>query len=73
MMGLWITSDSSMIEQYRYDSGEQILEVKIRSKGGTKTYRYFGIDEDTFNGFKGADSPGTYFNEHIRHRDFERV
>jgi hypothetical protein len=36
-------------------------------------YRYNGVESEVVQNFLAADSFGRYFNEHIRHYDYERL
>lgn len=60
--------DSSAIASIEYT---QILDVKFKS--GT-SYRYFGIPEDVYFGFRDSDSKGKFFQQNIKNRyTFERM
>ena len=56
------TFDSSMIEKSSYNHQNKTLTISMVTG---KTYRYFNVDEDTFNRFVYAESQGIFFNEVI--------
>ena len=52
---------SSNIAGIGFDNGE--LQVEFHN--GT-IYRYMGVPEDVFEGFKISDSPGRYFYQNVK-------
>ena len=54
---------SSMIKTIGYDSKNEILKVTFNND---KTYLYYGVPQETFDNFKGAESIGKFFHANIR-------
>jgi KTSC domain-containing protein len=64
-----IPVSSSNIASIGYDPERKELEVAF--KGGA-TYRYHGVEEDTFLGLKNAKSAGGFFHLHVISRYHHR-
>ena len=60
---------SEAIEAIGYDDPSKTIHVHFRS--GHK-YAYAGHDQDAFDAFARADSPGGHFHRFIRSAKFER-
>ncbi|MGE3149876.1 MAG: KTSC domain-containing protein [Pseudorhodoplanes sp.] len=56
---------SSVIRDIDYDPGRHWLTVTFVSG---RIYRYDGVPEVVFDGFRHAASKGQFFNSHIRDR-----
>jgi len=55
--------ESSMMSHVDYD--EDASELDITFEGG-RTYRYFKVPHEIYDGLLQADSKGEFFNEHIK-------
>jgi len=67
----WIPVDSSMMDSIRYDEDSMTLEIEF--KGG-RVYQYFDVPIQIFEGLRGADSHGKFFNAQIKgHYRYARV
>lgn len=58
------TPDSTCFSEIGYDSPTQILVVRFRDSGSV--YEYFDVRKSVWLSFRGADSLGEYYNEHIK-------
>jgi len=56
--------ESTSIEAIGYDRQTHELYVRFRETG--RTYAYWDVEEDVFEGFLGAPSKGNYFNRQIK-------
>lgn len=56
---------SSNLEAYGYDAAAR--ELCIRFKGGA-THVYEGVGAETAQNFRAAESKGSHFHGHIRHK-----
>ena len=59
----WTPLASSNLSACSYDADERVLQIRFRSG---RTYGYKDVPEDTYEGLKQADSPGSYFNSTIK-------
>jgi KTSC domain len=57
--------ESSVIESVAFDEEKNILDVRLHSG---RTYRYFMVPKDVYEGLLRAESHGAYFNTNIRNR-----
>ena len=62
--------NSSNILSVGYDDKAAFLRVEFRRKEGSVFYTYPGIPHSIFDGIRAAESPGKYFNQHIRGEPF---
>lgn len=58
-----IPVESSFIESIGYSDVHHILRVKFLTGG---IYDYYEVAEDLFQGFRQAESKGSYFHEYVR-------
>ena len=58
------THSSSFVGNVRYDREEQEMEIILNGK----RYQYCGVPQRTFDGFKGADSKGRFYNRFIKNQ-----
>lgn len=56
-------SHSSMIERIAYDDAASILSIWFRDTG---KYLYYDTPRAIYDGLCDAESPGTFFNAHIK-------
>lgn len=56
---------SSMMTAIDYDDDRRELDITFV---GGKTYRYFEVPSDIYDGLLDAESKGAFFNEHIKDR-----
>ena len=56
---------SSVIDRIAYDEASTTLRISFRDTGD---YLYFDVPAELFDRFHGADSAGSFFNEHIKDR-----
>jgi microcystin degradation protein MlrC len=57
--------DSSNLESVGYDPDTNTLAIEFKKSG---TYHYHDVLENVFRELLAASSPGTYFNENVKHR-----
>jgi hypothetical protein len=55
--------ESSMMRHVDYDEGTNELDITFE---GGKTYRYFKVPHQIYDGLLKAESKGEFFNEHIK-------
>ncbi len=58
-----VTVESSMIHAVGYDAERRILEVVFNTG---RTYQYFDVPPEEYEGLLNADSKGRYFLANIR-------
>jgi hypothetical protein len=63
---------SSNIFSVGYDDKAAFLAVQFKRKEGSVTYTYPGIPRRVYEGLLDADSPGKFFNEHVRGAPFTK-
>ena len=63
---------SSNILSVGYDDKAAFLTVQFRRKEGSCTYTYPGIPKRVFEGLLSAESPGKFFNEHVKGAPFTK-
>lgn len=56
---------SSFIRSVGHDSERNIMEVKLKNG---QSYQYEGVDSDTFESVRDAESVGKAYNEFVRNR-----
>lgn len=54
---------SLCIQSSEYNPETQEMVITFQQRG---TYRYFGVEQETFDELQEAESQGAYFNERIR-------
>jgi len=59
---------SELIRDISYSNGELVVAMRNGAR-----YRYNDVESEVVQNFLAADSFGRYFNEHIRHYDYERL
>lgn len=62
---------SSQVKAIGYDAGTKTLAVQF-ARGAGAIYHYPNVSQETFDAFKGAESIGTYFGQHIKNLPFEK-
>ncbi|WEX77240.1 KTSC domain-containing protein [Sinorhizobium numidicum] len=60
------TLESSVIRRVKYDIPHRTLSIWFVGRRGA--YRYYDVPKRVYEELTEADSPGRYFNEHIRDR-----
>jgi hypothetical protein len=55
--------DSSLILSVGYDLASSVLEVEFV---GGKVYEYYDVPLSVYSALMGAESVGSFFNDHIR-------
>jgi len=58
-----VTVESSMIHAVGYDAEERVLEIVFNTG---RTYQYFDVPPEEYEGLLNADSKGRYFLANIR-------
>ncbi len=58
-----VTVESSMIHAVGYDAEKRILEIVFNTG---RTYQYFDVPPEEYEGLLNADSKGRYFLANIR-------
>lgn len=66
--GKTVQIESEAIENLDYDVEASELTVVFKQRG---TYKYSGVDLDTYTDFAQASSWGQYFNNYIRNAGYE--
>lgn len=61
---------SSQISHVGYDPKTKTMAIKYASGG---TYHYDGVDQKSFEEFKGAKSLGSHFNKTFRGHKFTKL
>ncbi|HEY6437100.1 MAG TPA: KTSC domain-containing protein, partial [Ignavibacteriaceae bacterium] len=62
--------DSSAISSYEYD--DETLELDVKFKSGIE-YRYYDVDEATFEKLQLAESKGNFIATEIKKFEFEKL
>lgn len=58
---------SSQIKEIGFDQATNTLAVRFNAKNGPGSlYHYSGVDAETFEKFKSAESIGAHFGKHIK-------
>lgn len=63
--------NSSQVKAIGYDPATKTLAVTF-TRGPGAIYHYPGVEPETFEAFKAAESIGTFFGQHIKHLPFEK-
>lgn len=63
--------ESNQVGAIGYDPETKTLAVRFR-RGAGAIYHYPGVERETFEAFRGADSIGTYFGQNIKALPFEK-
>jgi hypothetical protein len=63
--------ESNQVGAIGYDEAMQTLAVQFK-RGARAIYHYPNVTRETFEAFKGAESIGTYFGQHIKALPFEK-
>ena len=63
--------ESNQVGAIGYDDETQTLAVQFK-RGARAIYHYPGVTRETFEAFKGSESIGTYFGQHIKALPFEK-
>lgn len=62
---------SSQIKEIGFDSASGAMAVRFNSGG---LYHYSGVTPETFDAFKSAESPGSFFGANIKGKfDFKKI
>ena len=62
--------ESNQVKAIGYDDATQTLAVTF--KFGKAVYHYPNVSRETFEAFKGAESIGKFFGEHIKNLPFKK-
>lgn len=62
--------ESNQVSQIGYDDATQTLAVTF--KFGKAVYHYPNVTRETYEAFKGAESIGKFFGEHIKALPFKK-
>lgn len=62
--------ESNQVSQIGYDDATQTLAVTF--KFGKAVYHYSNVTRETYEAFKGAESIGKFFGEHIKPLPFKK-
>ena len=62
--------NSSNIKRIGYDAELHLMTVEFHRRDGVAIYSYPDTSLKIFEGMLTAESPGKYFNEHIRGKPF---
>jgi len=63
--------ESNQVGAIGYDAATKILAVQFK-RGARAIYHYPNVEPETFEAFKGAESIGTYFGQHLKALPFEK-
>lgn len=63
--------ESNQVGAIGYDPDTKTLAVQFR-RGARAIYHYANVERDTFEAFKGAESIGAYFGQHLKALPFEK-
>lgn len=63
--------ESNQVGAIGYDEATKTLAVQFR-RGARAIYHYPNVERATFEAFKGAESIGTYFGQHLKALPFEK-
>lgn len=63
--------ESNQVGAIGYDPATKTLAVQFR-RGARAIYHYANVERDTFEEFRGAESIGTYFGQHLKALPFEK-
>lgn len=63
--------ESNQVGAIGYDPDTKTLAVQFK-RGARAIYHYPGVEPETFEAFKGAESIGTYFGQHLKALPFEK-
>ena len=63
--------ESSQVKAIGHDETTQTLAVQFKHGAGA-IYHYTGVSRDTFEAFKGAESIGKFFGQHLKHLPFTK-
>lgn len=63
--------ESNQVGAIGYDEATQTLAVQFK-RGARAIYHYPDVTRETFEAFKGAESIGTFFGQHIKALPFEK-
>ena len=63
--------ESNQVGAIGYDPGTKTLAVQFR-RGARAIYHYANVERATYEAFKGAESIGTYFGQHLKALPFEK-
>lgn len=65
------TVNSSQVKAIGYDPATKTLAVTF-TRGTGAIYHYHQVEAETFDAFKGAESIGSYFGQHIKPLPFTK-
>ena len=63
--------ESNQVGAIGYDEATKTLAVQFR-RGARAIYHYQNVEPETYEAFKGAESIGTYFGQHLKALPFEK-
>lgn len=63
--------ESSQVAAIGHDEPTQTLAVQFKHGAGA-IYHYPNVTRDTYEAFKGAESIGKYFGQHLKHLPFTK-
>lgn len=63
--------ESNQVGAIGYDDATKTLAVQFR-RGARAIYHYANVERETFEAFRGAESIGTYFGQHLKALPFEK-
>lgn len=63
--------ESNQVGAIGYDEATKTLAVQFK-RGARAIYHYPNVERATFEAFKGAESIGTYFGQHLKALPFEK-
>lgn len=62
---------SSQVGAIGYDAATKTLAVQF-TRGARAIYHYPGVERETYEAFKGAESIGSYFGKNLKALPFEK-
>jgi KTSC domain len=65
------TVESNQVGAIGYDEATQTLAVQFK-RGARAIYHYPNVTRATYEAFRGAESIGTYFGQHLKMLPFEK-
>lgn len=63
--------ESNQVGAIGYDDATKTLAVQFK-RGARAIYHYPNVERATYEAFKGAESIGTYFGQHLKALPFEK-
>lgn len=66
-----VSVESNQVGAIGYDPATKTLAVQFK-RGARAIYHYANVEAETFEAFRGAESIGAYFGQHLKALPFEK-